>query len=545
MTATGAPLLANDPHLRAGVPSLWYLAHLSAGDFDVIGATLPGAPVVAIGRNRFIAWGETNVAADVEDLYRERLDATGTRAEFQGILEPLTVIPETIGVQGAEPVRLNVRISRHGPIVSDAINANNAENTGPTPAPDPLEPLALRWTALDEQDSTITAFLRLNEARDWQGFTAALRDFVVPAQNFVYADVKGHIGYCAPGRIPIRAAGDGSTPAEGWSGAMEWTGWIPFEELPHVYDPPEHFIVAANHRPAPASYPHLISLEFPEPFRAMRIRERLIGRRGLTVDDMRAIQADTVSMAAKSLLPLMLRHAAPRGTINYQAMELARRWDTDASGESAAAAVFQAWFLQLAPAIAGDELGERALDAYNGRFSYIARFVQNQLGATESPWCDDGHTPERETCEAAVTRALADAVRVLSGRMGSDPGRWRWDAIHPVVFPHQGLDSVALLKRWISRSVPGSGDWSTVNVGAADADTPFEQHEVAGYRQIIDLSPSNDSRFLDAVGQSGHPLSPRYDDFLEDWRAVRHRPMRMDRAAVERDAIGTLRLRAR
>jgi penicillin amidase len=170
MTASGKPLLANDPHLDAQIPSLWYLAHLSGGDFDAIGATLPGAPAIVIGRNRFIAWGETNVMGDVQDLYRERLDAAGTHAEFRGAQEPLQVVEETIVVKGAPPVKVAVRISRHGPLISDAINANNAESKK-TPRPAPLDPLAFRWTALDPEDPTIASVLRVNEARNWSEFT--------------------------------------------------------------------------------------------------------------------------------------------------------------------------------------------------------------------------------------------------------------------------------------------------------------------------------------------------------------------------------------
>jgi penicillin amidase len=211
LTASGKPLLANDPHLAARIPSTWYLAHLSAGGFDLIGATLPGTPAIAIGRNRSIAWGMTNMFADVQDLYRERLDQAGTSAEFRGAFEPIRTIDETINVSGKPPIKLTVRVTRHGPLMSDAINANNAgSNADPKPAL--LEPLAFRWTALDDEDQTVSAFLRLNQATDWTGFTDALRDFVVPSQNFVFADQAGHIGYYAPGHVPIRAAGDGSVP---------------------------------------------------------------------------------------------------------------------------------------------------------------------------------------------------------------------------------------------------------------------------------------------------------------------------------------------
>src|SRR5205823_2645542 len=180
LTASGKPMLANDPHLGARLPSTWYLAHISGGDFEMAGATLPGAPAVALGRNRFIAWGATNVAADVEDLYREHLDASGGRAEFRGVQEPIAVVPETIQVKGRAPVRVDVRVTRHGPLISDALNANNEASREPGPKAPPVEPLAFRWTALDREDTTVASFLRLNEARNWTDFTAALRDFVAP-----------------------------------------------------------------------------------------------------------------------------------------------------------------------------------------------------------------------------------------------------------------------------------------------------------------------------------------------------------------------------
>lgn len=541
MTASGKPLLANDPHLGTHVPSLWYLAHLSAGSFEVIGATMPGAPAVAIGRNRHIAWGETNVGADVQDFYRERLDPTGRAVEFRGTLEPLRIVSEEITVKGRPPVRVDVRLTRHGPLVSDAINAN-MKATPDRALSEPLEPLAFRWTALDEEDQTLAAFLRLNEARNWTEFTAALERFVVPAQNFVYADVDGHIGYYLAGRVPIRASGDGSQPTPGWSGEAEWIGWIPFEELPHASDPPAHFIVTANHRPSPADSRHVIGLEYPEPFRAQRITDLLAGRRGLTADDFRRMQADTISLHAVTLLPVLLQEIESPNEEDRQALEILRAWDHDARGDSAAAAIFQAWFLRLAPVIAGDELGARIAGSYDGRFSYITRFVTDTLKRGDSVWCDDVTTPAQEECRQAVLRALREALASLGQRLGRDMRHWRWDGVHRAVFPHQGLDAVGMLRPLLGRSIPNGGDWSTINVGPVATDRPYEQRSVPGYRQIIDLSAQNDSRFLDAVGQSGHPLSSRYDDFLTDWQAVQHRPMRMDRAEIERDATGRLQL---
>jgi penicillin G amidase len=543
-TASGKPLLANDPHLGTHIPSTWYLAHISAPDFDVIGATLPGAPAVALGRNRSIAWGATNVAADVEDLYRERLDDSGTAVEFRGAKTPVILIPETIHIRGAEPVQLAVRVTPHGPLVSDAINATNASLVLPagTPKPPPVEPLAFRWTALDNDDSTIASFLQLNDARNWDQFTDALRSFVVPSQNFVYADVDGHIGYYAPGRIPIRASGDGSRPAEGWSGEAEWTGWVPFDELPHLYDPPIHVIITANHRPAPADYRYHLGLEWPEPYRAQRIADLLQGAAKLTPDDFARIQADTISLHAKTLLPLLLAHVHPGSKPDRQAVELLRQWNGDAAAGSAAEAIFEEWFYVLVPILVGDDLGPLVKD-YRGRFSFATRFLVQTLNDPKAAaWCDDVKTAHVETCDEAVTSALGRGVADLTRRLGSDMTRWRWDAVHHAVFPHSGLDALQAMRPFLSRSVPNGGDWSTVNVGPVDVDHPFEQHTVSGYREIIDLSPANDSRFAIDVGQSGHPMSKHYDNFLADWQAVKHRKMRMDRAEIERGAIGRLRL---
>ena len=541
LTASGTPMLANDPHLGTKVPSLWYLAHMSAGDFDVIGATLPGAPAVAIGRNRFIAWGETNLAADVEDLVLERLDPSGKTAEYKGAQEPLRAIPETIVVKGGDPIHLVVRLTRHGPLISDAINANNAGSNA-SPMPPALEPLALQWTALDATDSTITAFLMLNDARNWSEFTRALEQFVVPSQNFVYADVDGHIGYYAPGRIPVRRSGDGSRPVPGWTGEAEWTGWIPFDALPHNFDPPEHFIVTANNRPMPAAYPHFIALEYPEPYRAQRITDLLKDRRALTSDDFRNIQADELSLHAQALVPVLLPFAKPDTALGHRALEVLGQWNFEASGDSAAGAIFQAWFLQLPKTIVGDELGDLARRSYEGRFTYITRFLMQTLPSGSSPWCDDVGTPQRETCELVVTKALTLGLEDLERRLGGDIGRWRWDRVHEVKFPHQGLDAVGLLRPILSRSRPNGGDWSTINVGPVAAAAPYDQVSIPGYRQIVDLSPANDSRFSDAVGQSGHVLSPHYDDFLSDWSAVRHKKMRMERADIAAGALGVLRL---
>jgi penicillin amidase len=541
MSAGGKPMLASDPHLAPKLPSLWYLAHLKAGDFEVMGATLPGAPAVVIGRNRHIAWGVTNVAADVQDLFQERLDATGTHAEFKGANEPLRLSTETILVKGGEPITLRVRASRHGPLVSDAINENNAEALGK--AAPRLEPLAFRWTALDDDDPSIAAFLQLNEARNWTEFTRALSSFVVPSQNFVYADVDGHIGYYAPGRIPIRAAGDGSMPVPGWTGEFEWTGWIPFDRLPHSFDPPEHFIVTANHRPMPAGYPYHISLEYPEPYRAQRITDLLTAQPKHSVESFRRIQADTLSLHARALVPVLLARVGAVEGRSRDALDQVKRWNGDLGGESAAAAIFQVWFLDLAQAVVEDELGPKVTQTYVGRYSSVTRFLLETLRSADNAWCDRVTTTVKESCDQIVADSFQRAVAFLTERLGSDATRWRWDDLHRAVFPHQGLDTVPVLGWLLRRSIPNGGDFATVNVAPIDPGRLYDQREVTSYRQIFDLTSLDDNHFLDPTGQSGHILSRYYDESLADWQAVQPRRIHMSREEVERTAIGRLQLK--
>lgn len=541
-TVTGKPLLADDPHLGTQIPSIWYLAHLSAPDYEVIGTTIPGLPGVVIGRNRSIAWGVTNVGPDVQDLFRERLDPSGTMAEFRGQMEPMQILTETIEVNGGEPVTQTVRITRHGPLISDALNVNRAESAPDAEREPALEPLAFRWTALDPDDTTLDAFLGINVARNWDDFRAALRSYIAPSQNFVYADIDGNIGYYAPGRIPVRADGNGQVPAEGWWGAQEWTSEIPFEALPQAYNPPERFIATANNRPVPPDYPYYLGDEFALPYRYQRIVEMIQAKDKLSSDDFAAMQGDTVSLHARELTPILIELTSPQTDEMRAAIELLRSWDGDTRGDSMAAAIFEAWYWRLPRALAGDELGSTLIDRYEDSFTFNRPFVQSALQTPNSPWCDDAGTSLRETCAAVVTEALDETLQELRAKLGGSMDEWRWDQLHTAVFPHQPFDNVPLLKPWFSRSIPNGGDHSTVNVGPFDWDTPFEQRHIPGYRQIIDLANSDGSRFIQSVGQSAHILSPNYDDYLADWQAVRYRPMRLERATIDAAAQSTLRL---
>lgn len=540
-STTGMPVLANDPHLGASVPSIWYLAHLSAGDFDVIGATIPGLPAVIIGRNRSVAWGMTHLVADTQDLVRERLDGSGSAYEFRGHAEPLQTVTETIKVKGRPDVQQVVRLTRHGPLISDAINTNDAALPADMrTAPAPLEPLAFRWPALDPDDGTLDAFLRAGDAHDAAEFERALGSYVAPAMNFVYADTRGNIGYHAAGRLPVR--GDDPAPAEGWTGAGEWDGYIAFDELPRVSNPPDQIIVTANNRPVGDGYKHPLGNQWFPAYRARRIRDLLEAKGKVSPEDSAAMQGDTVSLQARELLPQLLALVTPRDDDERRAVELLKGWDDDARADSAAAAIYEAWSLQLPGALVADDLDAPLAARYQERFEYLSRFLANTFRQRDDPWCDDVRTPARETCGDVADRTLREALKDLKARLGADMSSWRWGQLHEAVFAHVPFHNVGPLRRFFSRSVPNGGDRSTVNVATFGSEPSFEQRVAPGYRQVIDLSSPEGGRFIQAVGQSGHFLSRNYDDYLLEWQAVRLLPMRMSRDAVERDKRATLRL---
>lgn len=539
-STTGRPVLANDPHLGSRLPSTWYLAHLSYDGTDVIGASVPGLPGIVVGSNQSITWGVTNAEGDVQDLFRERLDPGGQMAEFRGALEPLRVLTETIKVKGQPDIEQVVRISRHGPLVSDALIANDQELPTADRQSYP-EPLAFRWTALDAEDHTITAFMRINDAHSWDAFKAALSLYTAPAQNFVYADIAGNIGYYMPGRFPIRAGGDGSLPAEGWSGAYEWSGWVPFEELPQRYNPPEGFIVTANQQPVGGTG-RFLGQEWAQPYRAQRITELIQARPRLSPEDHAAIHADTTSLYARRMLPYLLERTQPQTEQQRQALELLQSWDGNTRGDSVAASIFAAWSRRLPRALAGDELGEKLVGNYEWRFSFTSRYLERVLPDAASPWCDVVTTPTAEDCAQVLQAELQAALDELQATLGSDVSDWRWDRLHLTIFTHQPFESVFPLDRIFNRSIPNGGDSSTVNVAPYDMQGSYTQYVVPGYRQIVTPGEPEGGRFIQAIGQSGHVLSAHYDDYLADWQAVRYRPMRRDRAAVTQAASGTLQL---
>ena len=499
-TRSGRPILANDPHLGLRTPSIWYLARLEAPGLTVQGATLPGMPGVVIGRNGRIAWGLTNLEPDVEDLFVERPDPNDRgRYLWQGRSLAFDRRTEVIRVRGGADVRLEVRSTVHGPVVTGVLAG--AERLG--------GPVTLRWTGLDPGDRTGEAFLMIDRARSWDEFLAGVSLLHCPGQNFVYADADGHIGYTASGAIPIRPRSDGLLPVSG-EGADDWSGVVPFESLPRTLDPARGYVVTANDRVVSDAYPYPFNADWVEPYRARRIEDRILALPRLSVDDVRAIQLDRVSYQARDLLPILLKTAATDAA-SRSALERLRRWSGDFAPDSVPATIYAAWYAALST-MPEDELHEAAAA------SVRSRFVIESL-KTGSAWCDDVRTTRRETCGEFQAATLARAVSLLRERLGPDPGSWRWERLHRARFPHAAFDQVPVLSRLFSLETGQGGDASTVNVGAYRRDGSFRMGDGPSYRQIVDFGDLAGARYVHTTGQSGNPFERGYRDLLPLWRA--------------------------
>ena len=536
-SATGKPLLANDPHLGLTAPPVWYFAHLSVPGVNVIGATLPGVPAVVLGRNDRIAWGFTNTGPDVQDLFIEKLDSAGGYVTPEGPRQ-FTQIEETIKVKGASDETLQIRISRHGPVISDVSRLAQSQ----TPRG---YVLAFSWTALAEDDRTLQAAHRIARAGDWPQFLAAARDFHVPQQNMVFADVEGNIGFIAAGRVPVRKPENdlkGLAPAPGWDARYDWAGWVPFEELPQAYNPPGGRLWSANEKITPPGYAHPISSEWAPPFRANRIAELLQATPKHSVASFARIQSDVVSLPMRAALPRLLE-TKPRSADARQALESLRRWDGTMAADRPEPVIAWAWWREFTRALYGDELGE----VFRAQWGPRAVFVSNVLARTgdHERWCDDIRTPAVETCDALLAASLDKALADLRLRFGTDPAAWRWDAAHYARHEHRPFGRQPILARWFDIRVPTPGDTYTVNAGRLDLfdeDRPFANRHAASLRAIYDLSDPQKSVFIHSGGQSGNVLSPHYSAFTEAWAKGEYVPMVSARAVLDAQPHRLLRL---
>ena len=542
-TATGSPLLANDPHLGIQMPSLWYEVGLHCEPvgpncgLNVVGASLPGIPGVILGHNDRIAWGFTFLRGDHEDYFIERLNPENpNQYEYRGEWLDMEIVREEIEVAGQdEPVVINVRSTRHGPIINDVAGGVEQDwNYG-------WEPLAYSWTAL-EPGEIYKSVLRLNRAQNWDEFRDALKYWDVAGQNAVYADVDGNIGYQATGRYPIRTRSDGTMPVPGWTGEFEWTAFIPYEELPSVFNPPEGYIATANNAVVGADYPYLIGVDWDRGYRARRLVELLEADDSVSVQDLQAIQRDSNSLYTQDILHHFLS-LQPSDETQRKALEILRGWDGREDRESAGAAIFETLRLHLISNMYGDELGDQLLGRTSGQSLFVA--ARNHLNEPDSPWFDNTTTSEIEGREQILEQTLEETVTELKDKLGNDPDSWRWGDLHHASFESLTLGQSGIAPiEWIFNRGPVEvdGGLETLFRSRYDINEPFRVIALSSYLQIVDLGDMSRSLSMHTTGQSGHPFNPHYDDMIDPWRNHQYHSMLWNRDQVEIGAESHLQL---
>ena len=526
-TTSGRPLLANDPHLKLSAPALWYFARLEAPGLHVAGATLPGLPFVVLGQSDRVAWGYTNTGPDVQDLYLEQIDAgdAGRYRTPEGTA-PFETHDEVIRVKDGADVRIAVRSTRHGPVISDAGVA--AGLTGS--AAKPSYALAMRWTALDADSTTVEAGLAFARARSVAEYIEASAKYQAPMQNMVVADVDGHVGFVAAGKVPKRRAENdlkGIVPAPGWDARYDWDGWIAAHETPREVDPVRGWIATANQRITAEGYPHYLTSEWAPPWRHDRITELLAARPKHDLDSLRAIQADQVSLEARVLLPY-LRQARSSHRLAAAAQERLATFDGTMRADDAAPLILWSWSRHLTRALFADKLGP---DLWKSTGRNWRDALEGVLKRQDAWWCDNHDTPSVETCAQQNDAAFTAALEELEAAQGSDVAAWRWGRVHVARSEHRPFTRVAALARWFELRTPVGGDTYTVNVGQVrtrpdptTGELYLDEHGPS-LRALYDLGDPSKSRVMHSTGQSGNPFSARYRDFVEPWTKVEYVPL--------------------
>ncbi len=558
-TSTGKPLLANDPHLATGIPSIWTQVGLhcrtvsEACPFDVSGFTFAGMPGVVVGHNQSIAWGLTNLAPDVSDFYLEQVQGDTTLRD--GSWVPLQVRQETIKVAGGADRTITVRSTAHGPVLSDVISGvRSAGDSAPVTGGDSSASYAvsLAWTGLTPA-KTADALFALDRARSFTDFRAAAKDFAVPSQNLVYADTAGHIGYQAPGLVPVRASAfvgspPGYWPAPGWSSSYDWKGWVPFDQLPWVEDPQNGFLVTANQAVTQNAVPFLTS-EWDYGFRSQRIRDLLVGGTKVTPEAMADIQTDDRNTFAPTLVKALLGVSLKDDPFTREGQDLLRHWDystpADGSGSSAAAAYFNAVWSNLLRLTYDDELPP---DAQATGGSQWMEAMTVMLGNPRSAWWDNKSTPGvTEGKDEILRQALVAARLDLTKKLGKDPSEWQWGKLHQLDLEHPvlGGDTVPGPVRWVFNhggiELPGGS--AIVDANGWNAAKGYAVTSAPSMRMVVDLGRLDDSTWVNQTGQSGQPFSDHYDDQLGAWAKGQQLPWAFTSAAVDAASSDVLTLR--
>ncbi|MGH3456154.1 MAG: penicillin acylase family protein, partial [Nocardioidaceae bacterium] len=540
-----APLLVNDPHLAPSMPGVWYQMGLHCKEvttscpFDVSGFTFAGMPGVIIGHNQRIAWGLTTMYSDVTDLYLEDVNDDAGTYRYQNRQLRLRTRTEEIEVAGRdEPVTITVRSTRHGPLISDVYD--DAAEAGSTAAAATIGAetdatsyeVALRWTAL-QPGQTMDAIFGINQATGWQEFRRAAKQLDVPSQNLVYADVDGHIGYQAPGRVPIRRLGDGRWPVPGWDPRYEWVRDIPYRKLPSVLDPESGYIVTANQAVIGRNYPYELTSDSAYGYRSQRIIELLGDREDISVDQMVEIQRDTYNANADRLVPYLLDVKLPGGY--YRAgQRLLQDWDFTQPADSGAAAYFNVVWRDLLELTFHDQLPEEVWpDGGERWFEVMSKIIDDP----SSSWWDDVTTDDEvETRDDILHEAMLEARDDMTMLQARDAEEWTWGHIHELDLenPTLGTSGIGMVE-WMFNRGPYevAGGSGTIDATSWDAAEGFDVTAAPSMRMVVDLSNFDESRWIQLTGQSGHAYHDDYADQISLWVAGETLPWAYSREAVE------------
>ena len=535
-TTTGAAILASDPHLGMNAPVLWYLAHINAPGLKLSGATVPGGPLLVMGHNGHIAWGLTTTYIDTDDVILEKLDPSDpNRYMADGDSVPFDIRTETVKVRFGSDVTLTIRESRNGPALDfDEELAEFGRKNGRV--------AVLRAPWLSRADTSAAAFAGINKAKNWTEFREALRLFIGPVQNFVYADTAGNIGYLVPGVIPVRKRPDaGYLPQDGADPETALVGYIPYDSLPQSLNPPDGVLINANNRIAGSDYPYFLSQSWGDHYRATRITQLLAARERFTPDEIARMQADHVSLAARATLPLMLE-VKPTDDLQRRALEMLKAWDGAMALTRPEPLIYTAWFRELNHRLYADELGEVAKRYVSNRPDVVIGILTNH-----PKWCDDVGTGATEDCPAILRASLAAALDFLSDRLGDDPLLWRWGDLHFAEMRHQAFGPIPLLGRLTTIRIAANGSRFTVTKAPVNfrSDNSYATRQGPGFRGVYDFSDLSKSRFTISSGQSGNPYSAYYDNLVQEWRDVRHWRLAPDEATARQNAAGVLVLTPR
>jgi penicillin G amidase len=558
-TSTGMPLLANDPHLSIQMPSIWFQVGLHCIQktddcpFEVAGFSFAGVPGVIIGHNDRIAWGFTNVGPDVMDLYIEKVNPDNPdQYEVNGEWVNFTTREETIQPAGKEPITITVRATRHGPVISqtydplkDTDDADEEEfeafkDRAGVDLPEQYV-IALAWTALNPS-TPFEAIWGFNRARNWEDFREAARNFHVPAQNLVYADIEGNIGYQMPGDIPIRAKGDGTVPVPGWTDEYEWTGFIPFEEAPYTFNPAEGYIATANNQVQPYGYPYLVTYDWDYGFRADRIVV-MINEAPDKIDMayIQQMQGDAYDANGATFVPILLE--VELASDLDPARDLLKNWDYQAQADSAPAAVFNAFWRHFLQNTFNDEIIERYWPDGGSRWNEVMRTMVHD--PHDFFWDDKTTTDVVETRDDIMRKSFADGVAELEDTFGKDVSEWHWGEMHAATFQNTtlGESGIFLIEDLLNRGpFPVGGGEAIVNATGWSVKDGYETNWLPSMRMIVDLGNLDNSLTVHTTGESGHAYHEHYDDMAPLWANVQYYPMWWERESVINDAEGHLRL---